>query len=74
MKRLRFMRGHPVPLFFPSVTSGVRGNQRLRRAHPWGRRSPARNRMDATSRPHVQQASVGRRRPEASSQVGGVTE
>jgi len=29
--------------------------------------------IGATSRPHVQQASVGRRRPWASSQMGGVT-
>jgi hypothetical protein len=34
---------------------------------------PARNRIGATSRPQVQQARVGRGRPEASSQVGGVT-
>jgi hypothetical protein len=34
----------------------------------------ARNRIGATSRPHVQQASVGRVRPAASSHVGGVTD
>jgi hypothetical protein len=34
-------------------------------------RSPARKRIGATSRPQVQQASVGRRRPWASSQMGG---
>ena len=39
---------------------------------PCGRRSAARNRIGATSRPQVQQASVGRRRPTASSQMGGV--
>jgi hypothetical protein len=40
--------------------------------HPSRWRSLARNRIGATSRPQVQQASVGRRRPWASSQVGGV--
>ena len=43
-------------------------------AQPCGRRSAARNRIEATSRPQVQQASVGWRRPRVSSQVGGVTE
>src|SRR5262245_57775202 len=41
-------------------------------AQPCGRKSAARKRIGATSRPHVQHASVGRRRPWASSQVGGV--
>jgi hypothetical protein len=39
---------------------------------PCGRRSLARHRIGATSRPQVQQARVGRRRPWTSSQVGGV--
>jgi hypothetical protein len=35
-------------------------------------RRPPSQHIGATSRPQVQQASVGRRRPAASSQVGGV--
>ena len=42
-------------------------------AQPCGRRCSARNRIGATSRPQVQQAWVGRGRPAASSQMGGVT-
>jgi hypothetical protein len=41
--------------------------------HPCGRRCSARTRIGTTSRPQVQQARVGRRRPAASSQMGGVT-
>jgi hypothetical protein len=41
--------------------------------HPCGRRCSVRMRMTATSRPQVQHARVGRRRPAASSQMGGVT-
>jgi hypothetical protein len=41
-------------------------------SHPCGRRCSARMRMTATSRPQVQQALVGRGRPAASSQIGGV--
>ena len=62
------------PALPPRVTSGVRDNQRLRQAHPWGRGSPARNRIGATSRPQVQQARIGRGRPVTSSQTDGVTE
>jgi hypothetical protein len=40
--------------------------------HPCGRTCSARMRMTVTSRPLVQQARVGRRRPAASSQIGGV--
>jgi hypothetical protein len=36
--------------------------------------SGSRNRIGATSRPPVQQARVGRRRPAASSQIGGIIE
>jgi hypothetical protein len=41
-------------------------------SHPCGRRCSVRSRIVATSRPQVQQAWVGRRRPAASSQMGGV--
>jgi hypothetical protein len=54
-----------------TVVPSRRGNDAAGRAPT--RRCSVRNRVTGTSWPHIQQARVGRRRPAASSQMGGVT-